>query len=170
MVAEIQAENGPLSVADAVDAAVRPLLAAEGFELVLVEHLSPSQILRLYIDSDSEGGVGINDCTQVSRLVSDLLDAEGISDTIKSTFKLEVSSPGLDRPLVRPSHFCRFVGHKTKVILRGDAAQSDGRRKFTGKLDHADETADGGIRIAIDEQHYEIKYDAIEQARLVVEL
>ena len=62
------------SVAERVDAAVRPLLDSEGYDLVLVEYVGASQILRLYIDK--EAGVGIDDCTRVSRWVSDLLDAE----------------------------------------------------------------------------------------------
>ena len=150
---------------------LQDLLESEGYDLILVEHLAPSGILRLYIDSERPGGAGIDDCTRVSRWISDLLDGSGLGDSIPGAYSLEVSSPGLDRPLARPADFCRFISHEAKVTLRGDAAQEfDGRRRFSGVLREADESASGGIRIEVDEKVYALRYETIEQARLVPEL
>ncbi len=162
------------SVPDRVEAAIRPLLESEGFDLILVEHVAASAILRLFVDKlDPTGprdGIGIDDCTQVSRLVSDLLDAEGITDTMEGAFKLEVSSPGLDRPLVRPRDFRRFVGSTARVTARREVMeQLDGRRRFKGVLRRAAEADEGGIEIEVDEQLFEIGYRMIEEARLVPE-
>ena len=86
-----------------------------------------SRILRLYIDRLDSEGVTIDDCTTVSRLVSDSLDAEGFSDQIRGRYNLEVSSPGLDRPLVKPVHFQRFVGEVVKAAAHVGV---NGRKRF----------------------------------------
>ncbi len=174
MVAQVedtQDAMAPGTLPERVAAEVRPLLAAEGYDLILVEHSGSSGVLRLFIDSDKPGGVGIDDCTKVSRWVSDLLDGSGMSDAIPGAYRLEVSSPGLDRPLARPADFCRFISHEVKLTLLGDAAQEfDGRRRFSGVLREADESVSGGIRIEVDEKVYALRYETIEQARLVPEL
>lgn len=177
MVAQIESSQDsmpPGTLSERVEAEVRPLLAAEGYDLILIEHINPSGILRLFIDSDKPGGIGIDDCTKVSRWVSDLLDGSGISDTIPGAYRLEVSSPGLDRPLTRPADFCRFARsgrQEAKVTLRVDATQEfDGRRRFAGVLREADESAEGGIRIEVDGKTYALRYEMIEQARLVPDL
>ena len=161
-------------VTEKVEAAVRPLLEREGYDLILVEYLGSAQILRLYIDLlhvEGSSAVGIEDCTRVSRWVSDVLDATGITDEIPGAFNLEVSSPGLDRPLVRPRDFCRFAGSLVRLTTRGDVPGAKaGRRRFKGRLEGADDTPDGGLRIEVDGQPYSIRYELIDQARLVPEL
>jgi len=158
----------PAEVSPAVDAAVRAMLEAEGYDLILAEYVAATRVLRLYIDRIGEGGVGIDDCTQVSRWVSDLLDAEGLSDRIPGNYNLEVSSPGLDRPLVRPRDFARFVGRDAKVTTEaGAVADFPSRKRFTGKLLAADE---GGVDLEVDGQNIRIPYPQIEHARLVPEL
>ncbi len=152
------------NIAGLVDQTVRPILVQEGYDLVLVEYISGSRILRLYIDQ--EKGVGVDDCSRVSRLVSDVLDAEGVSDRIDGKYTLEVSSPGLDRPLVRPSDFRRFLEHEVRVTTREGV---DGRKKFRGRLLAADEAAGGVIRIEVDGRSIEIRYGLIDKARLVPE-
>ena len=172
----------PAEVAGRVDAAVRPLLAGEGYDLILVEYLAPSHILRLYIDRltgraeddlappPPGAGVGIDDCTRVSRWVGDVLDAEGLSDRIPGSYNLEVSSPGLDRPLARPVDFRRFLGREAKINTHAGAVPSaPGRRRFKGTLRKADEGPEGGVELDVDGSLHAIPYGAIESARLVPE-
>jgi len=114
--------------AAAVRAVVEPAVRALGYELILVELAGAGgrRSLRLYIDQD--GGVGLSDCVAVSREVSALLDVE---DPIDGPFVLEVSSPGVDRPLVRPEDFERFTGELVKLRTRRPV---EGRRTFSGVL------------------------------------
>ena len=138
---------------------ITPLLSVDGFELVMAEFVDRSRVLRLYIDSD--GGVSLEDCTRVSRLVGDVLDSEGVADYINGGYTLEVSSPGLDRPLVKPEHFQRFVGSQARLTTK---KPSDGRHRFTGEILAADSD---GIRIGIEGEAWTISYDMIDKARLV---
>lgn len=149
-------------MAETVEAALTPLLESQGFELVMVEFVPKSRILRLFIDH--EHGVSIADCTNISRRVSDLLDAEGYSDRFDAEYTLEVSSPGLDRPLVKPRDFQRFVGREATVQT---TEPTDGRRKFRGELLSAD---DEGIQLSVDGTPRDIGYGNIERARLVPDL
>jgi ribosome maturation factor RimP len=149
-------------IAATVQDAVEPVLGPQGYEVWLVEYVPRSRVLRMFIDHPS--GVSIDDCTRVSHLVSDLLDAEGYSDLFGDRYTLEVSSPGLDRRLVKPAHFRRFVGSVAQVRT---VAATDGRRKFRGELVAADEAK---IRIDIDGQAREFEYEQIESARLVPDL
>jgi ribosome maturation factor RimP len=142
-----------------VEAAVTPLLEAHGYELVLLEYVPRSRVLRFFIDH--ERGVNLADCTQVSHLIGDLLDAEGFSDLLPARYRLEVSSPGLDRPLVRPAHFRRFVGREVQVRAREPI---DGRRQFRGRLLSADET---GISMDCEGRTCTVAYAAVASARLV---
>ena len=121
-------------VANAVAAMVSPILADYGIELVELEYRREghSMLLRLFIDKP--GGVTLDDCSEVSREVSALLDVE---DPIVSAYRLEVSSPGLDRPLRKPADFARFAGQQVKLKTRGllDPDQRGHRRKtFVGEL------------------------------------
>ncbi len=151
-----------LNIQVRVEQAVTHVLAREGFELVLCEFVPRQHILRLYIDHAN--GVSIDDCSRVSHVVGDLLDAEGISDAIPGRYHLEVSSPGLDRPLVRPKDFQRFAGHEATILTREPLS---GRKKFTGQLAEAGERE---VRIVVDGAPYVIPYDAIHRAKLVPEL
>jgi len=87
----------------------------------------PDHILRVYIDKD-DGYINTEDCEKVSRFLSDRLDEE---DAIESSYILEVSSPGLDRTLVTPEHFNRFMGHDVEVSLYKEL---DGSKTLTGTL------------------------------------
>jgi len=137
---------------------LEPGVNALGFELVDVELAGSGHgsILRVYIDSPR--GITVDDCAAVSRQLSAVLDVE---DPIRESYMLEVSSPGLDRPLAMPSHFRRFVGEWVKVKT---AADIGGRRNFKGRLLEAD---DERIAVEIDGQRMELTYNAIERARLV---
>jgi len=152
---------GVANVAKTVEAIASELLAAQGYELVLVEYLPQSKILRLFIDHE-QNGFSLDDCVRVSRFLSDVFDAQGISDSI-GKYHLEVSSPGLDRPLVRPAHFQKYVGKKIHVTTR---IPVEGRRRFPGQLQAA--TAEN-ISMTVDNITYTITYDIIERAKLVPE-
>jgi len=108
-----------------------PLAAQEGLELVDVEFGGPGgrQTLRLFIDK--EGGVSLDDCTSVSRAVSAALDVE---DPIDGAYDLEVSSPGLDRPLRTPEHFQKYAGERVKVKTYAPISETDNRKTFVGQL------------------------------------
>ncbi|RIA47356.1 ribosome maturation factor RimP [Dichotomicrobium thermohalophilum] len=90
----------------------------------------------------TEGEVTVEDCADASRAISPLLDAH---DPIPGRYNLEVSSPGIDRPLVRPSDFDEWAGHEAKVMLREPV---DGRKRFRGVIDGYDETTDE-VRLAV---------------------
>ncbi len=112
-----------------------PLLDAEGLELVDVEYVREREgfILRMFIDKP-EGGVGLEDCTRASHLVDTVLEVE---DFIPNEYNLEVSSPGLNRPLTRPEHFVKAVGKKVKVKTFGPLFEPP-RKNFVGLLKAAD--------------------------------
>ena len=120
-------------------------------ELIAVE--APArETLRLFIDHPD--GVGLELCERVTMQVRDLL----------GDYALEVSSPGLDRPLVRPEHFARFVGHQARIRTTEPIG---GRRSFTGRLTAADAEAVG---IESEGETIEIPFDLINRSNLVPEL
>lgn len=134
---------------------------ALGFELVDAELMGGRQhkTLRVYIDGPQ--GVTVDDCADVSRQLSAILDVE---DPFPGSYTLEVSSPGLDRPLVTPADFRRFQGATVRVRL---SSALDGRRNFTGRL--LDTTADGVV-VEVDNEQFRLPFDAIERARLVPQI
>ncbi len=111
---------------------IEPLVESEGFELIRLDY-SPGRQGCLHLYIDCENGVSIDHCEQVSRAVSDLLDYH---DPIRHAYTLEVSSPGLERPLTRKSHFERFVGEKVKVKTTEEIL---GRKSFSGILKNIEE-------------------------------
>jgi ribosome maturation factor RimP len=137
---------------------LEPGVSAMGFELVDVEmagsHHSPT--LRVYIDSPR--GVNVDDCAKVSRQLSALLDVE---DPLPGQYTLEVSSPGLDRPLVKPEDFRRFVGETVKVKMQQPVL---GRRNFSGRLV---EVAADHVVVEVDKEIFNLAFDDMERARLV---
>ena len=139
---------------------VEPLLANLGYELVDLELSTGhgSGMLRVYIDQLA--GVGIEDCERVSREISALLD---VHDPIPTAYRLEVSTPGLDRVLRTPAHFGRFAGERVEIEL---AAPREGRRRFTGRLAQVGAT---GIELTVDGTQVPLAYTDIFRARLVPE-
>lgn len=136
---------------------LEPTVDELGYELVLIETANQGNqpVLRLYIDAP--GGIQIDDCELVSRQVSALLDVE---DPVNSEYLLEVSSPGLDRPLVRPEHFRQFLGDQARIIMHTHVL---GRRKFTGTMVEADDEA---VTVEVDGESYELPYKDMDSARL----
>jgi len=111
-----------------VTALAEPLLADGQMELVHVEYQREAGGLTLRVYVDKPGGVRLDDCAAVSRQLSDLLDVTLDQDL---PYNLEVSSPGINRPLGKPKDFERFKGHRVKIRLR---RPRDGQRHFTGTL------------------------------------
>ena len=136
---------------------IAPILQENGFELVDMEYVKEgsSWYLRAYIDK--EGGITIDDCELVSRAFSDVLDRE---DPIEEAYILEVSSPGLLRPLKKDRDFQREMGKTVDVSLY---APMDGKKLLVGTL-----TAYGDGKITLDESQ-EISMDKVSQVRLHID-
>ena len=140
---------------------LEPAVAALGYELVDLQ-LRVGRghgLVRLFIDAES--GITLEDCEKVSREVSALLDVE---DPIPGDYNLEVSSPGLDRKLVRPSDYDRFAGCRVKVRL---LKLVNGRRRLSGVLLRREEDM---VLLDIDGKDFAVPMSAIEVARLVPDL
>lgn len=144
---------------DMISDLLRPTVQTLGLELWGIEHLmrGRSSLLRIYIDSDQ--GITIEDCERVSRQVSGILDVE---DPLPGEYTLEVSSPGLDRPLFSFEHYQRFVGEVVNLRLR---APIDGRRKFKGVLEQAEAEQ---ITLIVDGALVSIPFAQIEKANIVL--
>lgn len=140
-----------------IAAVAEPLCQAEGIELVHIEHSisNKEKIVRLYMDK--AGGIALADCVAVSRQLGDLIDVQ--IDNIGS-YRLEVSSPGLNRPLSKKEHFQRFTGERVKIETHESV---DGRRKFTGILE---KTNDDSVTVAVDGKMVEIAAIMISKAML----
>ena len=145
-----------------LQAILEPAINVLGCELVGIEFIPQGRrsLLRIYIDKPS--GVTIDDCSDVSHQVSAILDVE---DLIREQYTLEVSSPGLDRPLFKREHFERFNGSLAKLRLH---LPHEGRRNFTGRL--AGMTDSGAVQIEVDGETYAFDIDEIDKARLVPEI
>jgi ribosome maturation factor RimP len=137
---------------------LQPLVEDLGYEFVGLEYNTnpKNSLLRVYIDH--ENGIGIEDCETVSRETAALLD---VKDPIRSQYNLEVSSPGLDRPLFTAAHYQEFEGCIAQVNL---FAPQDGRRKFSGPILGADETS---VRIEQDGSEVTLDLSNVVKARLV---
>lgn len=141
------------SLTDAIGALVEPLAAAAGLELWDVEH-SPGAIRVLV---DRSGGVDLEQLGALARSVSEALDAHPELQP-ERRYELEVSSPGVERPLRRPAQFRRFVG---ALIAVKTAEPIEGSRRFQGILEHAD---DSGVRLATGP---DLPYPLIQKAHTV---
>jgi ribosome maturation factor RimP len=137
---------------------LEPAVTALGYELVGVEFThGKTGVLRVYIDHPE--GIGVDDCEKVSHQVSGILDVE---DPIRGHYALEVSSPGLDRPLYRARDFERFAGSEVDLRL---LAPLDGRRRFKGVLGGL---RDGQVVVKMnDDEELVVALEEIDQARLV---
>lgn len=137
---------------------LEPTINAMGLQLWGVEHLSQGRysVLRIYIESAE--GIAIEDCEQVSRQASAILDVE---DPIAGEYTLEVSSPGADRRLFTLEQFEQFTGNEVDVKLKSPL---EGRRKFKGQL-----TGVTGqkISVQIDGEEYQCPFEEIERANIV---
>ncbi|WP_196139489.1 ribosome maturation factor RimP [Aliikangiella sp. G2MR2-5] len=150
-----------MSKVDQLTEMLRPAAEALGYEFLGIEYISQGKhsVLRIYIDH--ENGINVDDCASVSHQASGILEVE---DPISSQYTLEVSSPGLDRPLFTLAHFEQFVG---KVVEVRCHVGVDGRRKFKGEL-----TAVNGeqLILTVDNQEFTVDFNDVDKANLVADI
>ncbi len=150
---------GPFFVCMAtIERKIEPAVTGLGYELVDVQASNGGRLLRLFIDKP--GGINVDDCAAVSRHLTRVLAVEGIEYE-----RLEVSSPGLDRPLRKDADFARFLGRKAEVRMR--KPDPSGRKRFVGVLRGAEA---GLVQIELDGQTVGLALEDMERARLVPEL
>lgn len=145
-------------VVDAVTRLADPLCSAEGLELVQVEYQREPGGLTLRLTMDKPGGVALDDCVGVSRQLADLLDVH-LKDL--PPYRLEVSSPGPDRPVGKLADFARFKGQRARVRV---ATAVGGRKNVTGVLAGV---VDGVVQILVNNEMVSLKYEDITRARLI---
>ena len=158
----IRRESG---AAERVAKLIEPVLEDMGFRLVRVRMTGQDGSTLQIMADRADRAIGIDDCELISRAVSPLLDVE---DPVANTYRLEVSTPGIDRPLVRPSDFETWAGHEAKVEM---AELIDGQRRFRGELEGFE---DGEVRLFCDRPDtgdrvlIGLPFDQIAQAKLVL--
>mgnify|MGYP003989985617 CR=1 FL=1 len=139
---------------------IEPTVTALKLELWGIEHIQQGRysLLRIYIESDE--GIAIEDCEKVSRQVSAIFDVE---DPISGEYTLEVSSPGLDRPLFTANQFEQYAGNEVSLRMRNPV---EGRRKFRGLITSVNE---GVIALQVDGSSYDLQHADVEKANIVFE-
>ncbi len=137
---------------------IEPVVTALGYDLWGLDYQTGGRqtLLRIYIERAD--GVDVDDCAKVSRQVSSIFDVE---DPIVGEYTLEVSSPGLDRPLYSKEQFEQYVGETVKVRLR---VAFEGRKKFTGTLTGVE---DEDVVVAVDNDEYLLPLELIDKANVV---
>jgi len=138
---------------------LRPVVEGLGYEFWGIEYRSQGyqSLLRVFID-DVENGIGVDDCEKVSRQISGVMDVE---DPIQTEYTLEVSSPGMDRPLFRPEQYQEFVGHQVQIRLR---MAFEGRRKFQGLIKGVE---GDDVVVVVDDHEYLLPFDSIDKAQII---
>lgn len=137
---------------------VAPVVEALGCEFWGLEYMIHGRqaVLRIYIDKES--GVGVGDCEKVSRQLSSVLDVE---DPITGHYTLEVSSPGMDRPLFSLMHYQQYVGHKAALKLNRAFEQ---RKKYTGTIAGVE---DDEIVLRVEDEEYLIPFELVDRANII---
>ncbi len=151
---------GLITVQD-LTALFEPVIQSMGYELVGIEFQGSTQhgTLRVYIDH--ENGIGVDDCVAISRQISAILDVE---EPIQQAYDLEVSSPGINRPLFKARDYEQFSGHSAKIKM---AVPLQGRKNFKGVLQGV--TDSKFVQILVDNEDYELPISDIAKANLVNE-
>jgi len=137
---------------------IRPAVEAAGFEFWGLEYLSQGKhsILRVFIEH--ENGINVDDCAEVSHQVSGVLDVE---DPISGFYNLEISSPGMDRPLFTEQQFAQYIGEVAELRL---SFPLNGRRKFKGTIQ---KVHNGQIELLVDGDVHDISVQQIDKAQLI---
>lgn len=140
---------------------LEPVIRGLGYETVRIITIGQTNpTLQIMIDKLDGSDIVVEDCAKVSRGLSEILDEK---DPISGKYNLEVSSPGLDRPLTKPEHFSRFVGYEAKVETD---EMVENRKRFKGKIISLD--SDNQIHLEMDDQEYVIPFDAVSKAKIVI--
>ncbi len=147
-----------------IERLIEPSIAALGYQLVRVRLTGGEpQVLQIMAErADSDGldcGMNVDHCAQISRTISAVLDVE---DPIPGAYSLEVSSPGIDRPLTCLADYCRFSGFDAKVEMRSPI---DGRKRFKGELQGV---ADAAIVIRVEDRQLTLPFNEVAQAKLIL--
>ena len=146
--------------ADDIAPIIEPSLEAMGYRLVRVAFLGARRgTLQIMAERIDDTPMTVDDCTDISRSVSALLD---VADPIAEPYTLEVSSPGIDRPLIRPEDYDRFAGFEAKIEL---GRPLDGRKRFRGRLLGRD---DSHVRLAAEAGEVRLPFADIANAKLVI--
>ena len=145
----------PASLSHTLEGILEPTLVGMGFELVDAQVSNRGRFVRIFMDKP--GGITLEDCAAVSRHLSRVLEVEGIDYD-----RLEVSSPGLDRPLRKAADFARFAGQKVDVRMR--LADTNGRRRYIGLLRGIEGTT---ATVEVDGTPVALQLDGMDRARLV---
>jgi ribosome maturation factor RimP len=139
---------------------IEPLLVAMGYRLVrMVVTSGRRATLQVMIERLDGAPITVDDCAEISHSVSALLD---VADPIVGAYTLEISSPGIDRPLVRTEDYDRFIGFEARIEL---ARPVDGRKRFRGRLLG---TSDGMVRLATEAGESSLPLDAVVRAKLIL--
>lgn len=146
-------------IAAKVRALIEPSVEAMGFDLVRVRFITTSRRTLQIMAERTDGTMTVEDCAEVSRAASAILDVE---DPIKGEYNLEVSSPGIDRPLVREQDYLKYAGFEAKIET---ATPISGQRRFRGALAGFE---DGQVALDAPQGRVYLPFDNIEQAKLVL--
>lgn len=140
---------------------LEPVVDGMGYELVRVLTIgAKNPTLQVMIDRKDGKEVTVDDCAEVSRRLSDVLDEK---DPIESQYSLEVSSPGIDRPLTKPEHFARFSGYEAKIET---STVIEGRKRFKGRISGIDDK--NNIAFEMDGTEYVIPFDEVAKAKILI--
>ena len=140
---------------------LEPVVDGMGYELVRVLTIgAKNPTLQVMIDRKDGKEVTVDDCAAVSRRLSDVLDEK---DPIESQYSLEVSSPGIDRPLTKPEHFARFSGYEAKIET---STVIEGRKRFKGRISGIDDK--NNIVFEMDGTEYVIPFDEVAKAKILI--
>ncbi len=148
------------SIEAAIEELVSPIVDDKGFEIVDIEYVKEAGEYYLRVFLDKEGGISLNDCEAVSRELSEILD---VKDPIKDNYFLEVSSPGLDRPLKKDKDFVRYQGRDVEIKLYKPL---NGSKQFEGELVGLNE--DKNIVVIIDDNEVEFNKKDVALVRLAI--
>jgi len=147
-----------MAMIDELNQMIEPAVEAVGFEFVGLEYVAEGRLSVLRIFIDHPEGITVDNCADVSRQVSAILDVE---DPISGNYNLEVSSPGYDRPLFKLEHFERFQGEEIKLRSH---APVDGRRNFRGILKAVDGET---LTLLVDGKEFQVQFGNVDKANIV---
>lgn len=138
--------------------AIDPIAQEKGIEIVTIEIVGSRKAPTIRIYIDCEGGVGFDELSSAQAWINALMDE---IDPFPGAYTLEISSPGIDRPLRTMEHFARFEGEKAQIILNSPL---DGRTKWVGILKG---TSDGAVLLEVDEKVVELAFSSIKKANII---